>query len=99
MPKRSKSDTEIVGKQTWDELWAQSAPLNYPNASDLEKEGWKSISSLTVIWKCSINTARDCCFNLLQEGKMESRPALIGDTRMRGTVYRPIARAKVVKKR
>ena len=99
MPKQSQSDTETVGKKSWDQLWAESAPLDYPNASDLYAEGWRSISDLTVFWKCSTNTARDACSKMIAEKRMETRPALIGETRMRGTVFRPIRPEKKVKKR
>ena len=99
MPKPSRSDTETVGDKTWDQLWLESAPLDYPNAADLYKEGWRSVTDLTVVWKCSINTARDACSKLVAEKRMEARAALIGDTRMRGTVYRPIRDVKTEKKR
>jgi hypothetical protein len=99
MQKASRSDTETVGDKSWDELWMQSAPLDYPNAADLQKEGWRSITDLTIMWKCSVNTARDTCAKMVADKRMESKAALIGETRMRGTVYRPIRDVKTAKKR
>lgn len=94
MPKRSRSDTETVGDKTWDQLWLESAPLDYPNASDLYKEGWRTAADLTAMWKCSINTARETCSKMVAAKRMESKIALIGETRMRGTVFRPIKDGK-----
>lgn len=99
MPKSSRSETETVGDKSWDQLWAESAPLDYPNAADLYADGWRTISDLTVFWRCSTNTARDACSKMIAEKRMETKPALIGDTRMRGTVFRPIQPKKTVKKR